>query len=82
MNSVGLIISQPALPFGMQHHVPRQFSDRYHVWCFLQLDRLLVDKSASVVQDHVGIKRTVLRLTFWCRSTWLSAQIPVLAVAK
>lgn len=39
----------------------RQFSDGNHIRRFLELDRLLIDERALVVNDNVGIKRTILR---------------------
>jgi hypothetical protein len=45
------------LPLGVQDHVPRQFSDGYHVGSFLQLDRLGVYEPALVVYDHVRVER-------------------------
>lgn len=48
----------------MQHHMPWELSNRDHIRCFLQLDGLLIDKPTSIVQDHVWVKRAILRLTF------------------
>jgi hypothetical protein len=42
--------------------MPRKLSNGNHVRRFLQLDRLLIDEVALVVDDHVGIERAVLRL--------------------
>lgn len=43
--------------------VPRQLSSRYHVGRFLQLDVLLVDEGALVVNNDVGVKRAFLWLS-------------------
>lgn len=48
----------------MKHHVSGEFSDRDHVGGFLQLDRLLVDKLAPVVEDDVWVEGAVLGLAF------------------
>ena len=48
----------------MQGHVPWKFSDRDHVWCFLQLDGLLIAEGRSVMEDDEWIEGAVLGLTF------------------
>lgn len=48
----------------MKHHVSGEFSDRDHVGGFLQLDGLLVDKLAPVVEDDVWVEGAVLGLAF------------------
>ena len=42
--------------------MPWQLSDRYGIWGLLQLDDLLVDKAAFLMDNHVGIERTLLWL--------------------
>lgn len=48
-DTVGQIAISP------KHHVAGQLSDRDHIGSFLELDRLLVDKGASIVKDDVWI---------------------------
>ena len=38
----------------------RQFSDRYIVWRFLQLQHLLIDELRLLVHDKVGIERALV----------------------
>lgn len=47
-------------PLCAQLHVPRELSDGDHVGCLLELDHLLVNKPAPVVQNHVRVERAVL----------------------
>lgn len=38
----------------------RKLSDGHHIGRFLQLDRLLIDERALVVNDHVRVQRAIL----------------------
>lgn len=49
----------------MKHHVSRQFTNRDHIRCFLELDVLLVNKAASVVEDDIGIEGAIFVLAFY-----------------
>ena len=46
----------------MKHHVSREFSDWDHIWCFLQLDGLLIYESRSIMQDDKWVERAILCL--------------------
>jgi len=59
-------------PLSMQHHMPRQLADGYHVRRLLQLNRLLIDETASIMQDHVWVEGAIFRLAFLSRTAWSS----------
>lgn len=49
----------------MKHHVAGQFTNRDHIGCFLELDVLLVNKAAPVMEDDIGVKGTIFALAFY-----------------
>ena len=53
----------------------REFSDGDHVGCFLKLDRLLVNKGALVVHDHVWVQRAVLGSIGAVRSAAVASEV-------
>lgn len=48
------------IPFCLQDHVSGQFSNRYHVWCFLKLDALRVDKFTLVVDNDPRVQSAMI----------------------
>jgi hypothetical protein len=57
--SMGKMRGQYDIPLGVKHHVSRQFSDWHHVGRLLQLDCLLVNEAASVVENDIRVHRAV-----------------------
>lgn len=53
---------------GLEEHVPRQLADGDHVGRLLQLDCLLVDKVALVVDDRVRVERALVGLAGGARA--------------
>lgn len=63
------------VPIDTQDDVTRELSRRDHVGRFLEFDRLLVDESTLVVDDHVRVEGTIFRFSTGSSSTDISERL-------